>query len=48
MDTYMYEATEPDPVKRYALKPHRVRMVQRILEKAVTAACRAAETIYNQ
>ena len=47
MDTYMYEATESDPALRYALKPHRVRMVQQILESAVEAASAAAEKIYE-
>ncbi|MFW6114268.1 MAG: N-formylglutamate amidohydrolase [bacterium] len=46
METYMYEATETNPKLRYAIKPHRVRIVQKILERAIAAACEAAEAIY--
>lgn len=47
METYMYEATESNSTLRYAIKPHRVRLVQKILERAVAAACEAAESIYE-
>jgi len=47
MDTYMYEATESNPALRYALKPHRVRMVQQILETAIAAASEAAKERYS-
>ncbi|MFO7907059.1 MAG: N-formylglutamate amidohydrolase, partial [Pirellulaceae bacterium] len=37
METYMYEASESNPTLRYAIKPHRVRLVQKILERAIAA-----------
>ncbi len=47
MDTYIYKATHQNAVQRYALKPHRVRVVQSILERAVNSARQAAERIYH-
>ncbi|HMB01815.1 MAG TPA: N-formylglutamate amidohydrolase [Spirochaetota bacterium] len=47
MESYMYEATESNPKLRYALKPHRVRVVQKVIEQAISAACETAEKIYG-
>lgn len=46
METYMYEALDEDVVKRYALKPARVRIVQGILRRAIGAASDAAQKIH--
>jgi len=48
MGTYMYEPVEKDRVKRFALKQHRVHVVQDILSQAITSACDAAGRIYSQ
>lgn len=41
MDTYMYEADEPDPARRYAIKQHRLDLVRGALARAVDAAAAA-------
>lgn len=38
MDTYMYEADEEDPGRRYAIKQHRLDIVRTVLARAVEAA----------
>lgn len=38
MDTYMYEADEADPTRRYAIKQHRLELVRDALARAVDAA----------
>ncbi len=41
MDTYMYEADETDPTRRYAIKQHRLDVVRTVLADAVEAAVAA-------
>lgn len=38
MDSYMYEADEADPARRYGIKQHRLDIVREVLAKAVDAA----------
>lgn len=47
MRAYMYEATEEDVSRRYALKQPRVRIIQHILAEAVKIASDAARGIYT-
>jgi N-formylglutamate amidohydrolase/glutathione synthase/RimK-type ligase-like ATP-grasp enzyme len=45
METYMYEADEPDPSRRYAIKQHRLDIVRTVLARAVEAAVAAGSAI---
>lgn len=45
MDTYMYEADEPDRSRRYAIKQHRLDIVRNVLARAVEAAVAAGSAI---
>ncbi|MFO8011125.1 MAG: N-formylglutamate amidohydrolase [Dehalococcoidia bacterium] len=47
MNTYMYEPTDENLLKRYALKQPRVMIVQEVLAHASRAACEAAERVYS-
>lgn len=45
MNTYMYEADEPDRSRRYAIKQHRLEIVRNVLARAVEAAVAAGSAI---
>ncbi len=48
MDTYMYEPSDSDKDKRYALKQSRLRIAQDFLRKAALAASDTARRIYSR
>ena len=43
MDSYMYEADDPEPARRYMIKQHRLDVVRRVLARAVAAAADAGQ-----
>lgn len=45
MDTYMYEADDPDRTRRYAIKQHRLDIVRTVLARAVDAAVEAGSRV---